>query len=101
MNASLLAMGDNIEDLEQSFHNFVDKDDDACPEEEFEITEVNEEERNTVIEGEGYLRELASSTGLEILKKILLIRSIITEKKKAYFIYSCTNHFWIVYAIMD
>lgn len=82
MNASLLAMGDNIEYLDEIFNNFVDKDDDAHPEEEFvatevneeefEITEVNKEERNTIIQEEGYLRELTSSTGLVILKKNLV-----------------------------
>ena len=42
-------MGENIDDLERVFESFAIEDDDVCPEEEFEVSEVSEEERNTII----------------------------------------------------
>jgi len=48
-------MGENPDDLESVFESFVIEDNDASPEEEFEVLEVSEEERNTKVGENAYL----------------------------------------------
>ena len=79
-------MVDTIRCLEEAIGRFViDDDDDACPDEEFALSEVSDEERGTVIGGNEYLRGVMKSSGLEILKKNLVLREYEERKEQGLF----------------
>ena len=48
-------MGENPDDLERILESFLIEIDDACPEEEFEVLKISEEERNTKVGENAYL----------------------------------------------
>ena len=60
-------MDKNLEGLVNHFGRFLIDDGNACPEDEFTISEVNKEGKNKVIEECVYLKELMDTIGIEIL----------------------------------
>ena len=85
--------------MEDAIRRFVidDDDDDACSDEEFALSEVSNEERDTVIGGNEYLRGLRKNSGLEIIeeKKLSTLGVMKRETNKTNTIYSwSTSFFW-------